>query len=146
MVSRQKYGIDYDETFAPVAKLAIVRSLLVVASLEGWIVHQMNVKNAFLHGDLKETVYMKLPPGYTHIGSRIKVQAQGEKLKNTADNTMVCKLKKSLCGLNQAPRKCFSKLSSALKSNEFIQFRSDVLLSQNKMGRVSLAFSYMYMT
>lgn len=58
--------MDYEETFAPVAKMATVRSLLV-ASIEQWIVHQMDVKNVFLHGDLQETLYMTLPRAFVGL-------------------------------------------------------------------------------
>lgn len=75
MGNRQQYGIDYVETFAPVAKMATVRSFLVVAFVQGWLVHQMDVKNAFLHGDLQEVVYMKMPPGYKGLGHRISVSS-----------------------------------------------------------------------
>lgn len=57
---KQVYGIDYENTFALVAKMAIIRAVLAVA-LTDWMVVQMDVTNAFLHGDLEETVYMKLP-------------------------------------------------------------------------------------
>lgn len=69
---KQQYGLDYHETFAPVAKMTIVRTLLAVAAMQGWHAIQMDVTNDFLHGDLLEIVYMTLPQGYTDMGSRIQ--------------------------------------------------------------------------
>lgn len=62
--NRQRYGIDYDQIFAHVPKLTTVRFLLVVAAIKGWFTHQMDVKNSFLHDELKKVAYMKFPPGY----------------------------------------------------------------------------------
>jgi hypothetical protein len=60
----QTYGVDYDETFAPVAKMNSVRILISIAANRGWKLYQLDVKNAFLHGDLQEEIYMEIPPGF----------------------------------------------------------------------------------
>lgn len=88
-----------------------VRFLLKVSAAQRWEVHQMDVHNAFLHGDLEEEIYMKLPPGF-----------------NTADPTKVCRLRKSLYGLKQSPRCWFAKLSKALLSFGFKQSYEDYSL------------------
>lgn len=88
----QTEGHDYFETFAPVAKMTSVRVLLAVASLKNWPVFQMDVSNAFLHGDLDEVVYMDLSSYYQHD------------LLSSSSTPFVCKLQKSLYGLKQAPR------------------------------------------
>ena len=96
--NKQVEGEDYEETFAPVAKLTTVRTLLEVAVAMSWEVHHMDVHNALLHGDLKEEVYMRMPPGFS-----------------ASDPNKVCRLRKSLYGLKQAPRCWFAKLTTALK-------------------------------
>jgi hypothetical protein len=55
----QTYGIDYEETYSPVAKMTIVKAIITMVATKGWSLHQMDVKNAFLHGDLQEEVYME---------------------------------------------------------------------------------------
>lgn len=61
--NKQEYGVDCEETFAPVAKMTTVRTIIVIAASQNWSLCQMDVKNAFLHGDLKENIYMKPLPG-----------------------------------------------------------------------------------
>ena len=85
--NHQKERIDYTETFAPLVKMVMICTVLVVAATRAWELHQMDVHNAFLHGDLEEIVYMNSPPSF---------------LPEQYD--MVCKVNKSLYGLKQAPR------------------------------------------
>ncbi|CAL1352482.1 unnamed protein product [Linum trigynum] len=115
----QEYGIDFEETFAPVAKMVSVRSLLAVASIRQWPLYQLDVKNAFLHGDLKETVYMEIPPGYPH-GNRAN---------------QVCLLHRSLYGLKQAPRAWFEKFQSTILSLGFQQSLNDPSLFTRRSSR-----------
>lgn len=94
----QRQGIDYEEVFAPVARIESVRVLLAVAAHRSWSVHHMDVKSAFLNGDLAEEVYVQQPPGFVAAGHERKV----------------LKLHKALYGLKQAPRAWNSKLDSSL--------------------------------
>ncbi|PKI79314.1 hypothetical protein CRG98_000259, partial [Punica granatum] len=117
----QVEGIDFHETFAPVAKLVTVRCLLTVAVARGWEMHQMDVQNAFLHGNLDEEVYMRLPPGFF---SRRK--------------EVVCRLRKSLYGLRQASRNWYSKFADALRGYGFHQSDADHSLFIYSRGEVFL--------
>ncbi|RVW37975.1 Retrovirus-related Pol polyprotein from transposon TNT 1-94 [Vitis vinifera] len=105
----QSYGIDYQETFAPVAKLNTVRVLLSLAANLDWSLHQLDVKNAFLNGDLEEEVYMDIPAG----------------LETTSNFNKVCRLRKSLYGLKQSPRAWFERFTKVVKGYGFVQCQSD---------------------
>ena len=104
---RQVFGLDYNETFAPVGKYTTARALLAIATARDYEIHQMDISNAFLHGDLEEEVYMTQPEGFE-------------------DGTdKVLKLKKSLYGLKQSPR-CWNKaLHQVLIDNYFTQSTAD---------------------
>jgi len=121
--NRQEYGVDYEETFAPVAKMTTVRTIIAIAASQGWPLHQMDVKNAFLHGDLKEDIYMAPPPGLV-----------------SSSKSVVCKLKRSLYGLKQAPRAWFDKFRTTLLRFSFVQnkYDSSLFLCTTSTGYVFL--------
>lgn len=83
----QHSRLDYKETFSSVVKPATIRTFLTVVVMQGWHLRQLNIKNAFLNGQLTETIYMVQPPGFK----------DASKLKD------VCKLNKVIYGLKQAP-------------------------------------------
>ncbi|KAK4406722.1 Retrovirus-related Pol polyprotein from transposon RE2 [Sesamum angolense] len=122
----QTYGVDYFETFSPVARLNSIRVLFSLAVNLSWPMYQMDIKNAFLYGDLNETVYMEQPPGYV---------AQGEKQR------MVCKLKKAIYGLKQSPRAWFDKFSRIIGEFGFSRCQADhsVFVQTTTSGMVVLA-------
>ncbi|KAK9923369.1 hypothetical protein M0R45_031791 [Rubus argutus] len=113
----QTAGIDYHDTFSPTAKMVTVRCLLAIAACFGWSLHQLDVNNAFLNGDLLEEIYMFPPPG---------LRRQGESL--------VCRLNKSLYGLKQASRQWFSKFTTAIIRAGFTQSKADYSLFVRKDG------------
>ena len=86
----QTYGVDYQETFAPIAKMNTMRILLSLAAHFNWQLLQYDIKNAFLHGELDEEIFMNIPPGF-----------EGDK------SNKVCKLRKAFYGLKQSHRAWF---------------------------------------
>jgi hypothetical protein len=105
----QKEGIDYFDTYAPVARIASIRVLLALASIYKLVIHQMDVKTAFLNGELDEEVYMKQPEGFVVKGQEHKV----------------CKLTKSLYGLKQAPKQWHQKFDQVVLANGYKINESD---------------------
>eukprot|EP00253_Pinus_taeda_P018930 PITA_18930 len=100
--------INYTETFSHVTKMNSIRLVLSLVASFKWEVHQMDVKFAFLHGDLHEEIYMEQPPGFRQI-----------------ESGLVCQLKKSLYGLKQAPRAWYAKIDSFLLDIGFSRRHSD---------------------
>lgn len=104
----QTYDIDYKETFAPVAKLYTIKVLLSMAANLEWLLHQLDIKNAFLNRELREEVYMILSPGF-----------------DKGRSNQVYRLKKFSYGLIQSPKAWFDKFSKVLKLEGYKQGLSD---------------------
>ena len=100
---RQKEGIDYQEVFAPTIGHESIRCILSLAASFDMEIHHMDIKTAFLHGELEETVYMKQPPGFARSGLQ----------------DYVCKLKRSIYGLKQSPRQWNKVIDGYLKEQGF---------------------------
>jgi hypothetical protein len=101
----QTYGVDYNKSFAPVVKFTSIHCIITLAASEDMEIHQMDVKIAFLNGELEEDIYMEQPQGFVHQG----------------DEHIVCKLHKSLYGLKQSPRAWNQKLNTFFKSIKFMK-------------------------
>lgn len=114
----QQQGIDFEETFSPVARFETVRLLLALAAQLKWKVYQLDVKSAFLNGDLDEEVYVAQPEGF-------EIQGREEK---------VYKLNKALYGLKQAPRAWYSKIDSYFHDNGFAKSENEPTLYIKKQG------------
>ena len=110
--NRQTFGIDYHETFAPVVTMTTIRSVLAVAATNDLELEQMDVKTAFLNGDLNENVFMSVPEG----------------LRSTSNVNKVCKLQKSIYGLKQSPRQWYAKMHEFLLRLGFISSQNDPCL------------------
>jgi hypothetical protein len=104
-----KEGIDYEETFAPVARYTSIRTIIALAAKMKWKLHQMDVKTAFLNDVTKEEVYIEQPQGF---------EVEGRK-------SHVCRLKKALYGLKQAPRAWYGRIDSFLTSLGFTESKAD---------------------
>lgn len=120
----QSKGLDYDETFSHIVRHSTVRVLLALAAMNNWELRQLDVKNAFLHGDLKEEVYMSQPKGF----------------EDPNFPNHVCLFQKSLYGLKQAPRAWHEKFTSFLPSLGFSFSHSDpsLFIRHTPAGMVAL--------
>jgi len=105
-------GVDFDETFSPMVKLATIHTMLSLSLSRTWPIHQLDVKNAFLHGNLSNIVYCQQPSGF----------------EDPAHPDFVYLLKKSLYGLKRAPRAWYSRMASFLLSIGFVEAKSDTSL------------------
>jgi hypothetical protein len=122
---KQRYDIDYEDTFSPVVKAATIRAILSIAMSKNWTLRKLDVHNAFLHGVLKEEVYMRQPPGY----------------EDKRHPDYVCKLDKALYGLKQAPQAWFSGSSQKLMQLGFKGSKADTSLLHLRKGDNNV-FSY----
>ena len=114
----QVAGLDYEETFSPVARYTSIRTILAIANQLNLEVHQMDVSTAFLNGELQEEIYMTQPEGYI--------------LKRKEH--LVCKLNKSIYGLKQASRCWFNTINEFLKNSGYVQCKSDPCLYIKREG------------
>lgn len=125
----QQEGLDFSETYSPVAKLVTVKTLLAVAAAHNWNLLQLDINNAFLHGDLFEEVYMDLPLGYQPPSSP------------TSTSRFVCRLNKSIYDLKQASRQWYLKFSHAI-----LQLGFTTLCSLKALAMRSLPYLCTWMT
>ncbi|GJR33322.1 ribonuclease H-like domain-containing protein [Tanacetum coccineum] len=116
--SSQQLGVDFDETFSPVVKPATIRTVLSLAVSRKWPIHQLDVKNAFLNGDLSETVYMHQPLDFA----------------DARFPNHVCRLQRSLYGLKQAPRAWFQRFAGYATWARFYHSRCDSFLFIYRQG------------
>ncbi|GJY28515.1 retrovirus-related pol polyprotein from transposon TNT 1-94 [Tanacetum coccineum] len=116
---RQEEGIDFEESFAPVARIEAIRIFIANAATKNMIIYQMDVKTAFLNGDLQEEVFVSQPEGF----------------EDQENPTHVYHLKKALYGLKQAPRAWYDTLSKFLLANNFFKGAVDPTLFTRKSGK-----------
>ncbi|GKF08146.1 putative ribonuclease H-like domain-containing protein [Tanacetum coccineum] len=124
---RQEEGIDYEEVFAPVARIKAIRLFLAYASFIGFLVYQMDVKSAFLYGTIEEEVYVTQPPGF----------------KDHDHPDKVYKVVKALSGLHQAPKAWYETLAHYLLGNGFKRGKIDqTLFIKKQKGDIFLVQVY----
>ena len=122
----QKKGVDYDETFAPTSRHAAVCSIVALAAHNGWEVHHLDIKIAFLNGDLHEEIYVNQPEGF----------------EMPDKEHMVCRLRKALYGLKQAPHGAwFEKMHSWLLAHGFMQSTTETTLYVHHIEDATLIIS-----
>lgn len=124
----QQHGVDYTEVFAPVARMDTVRMIIALAAQKSWKIYQLDVKSAFLHGELSEEVYVEQPRGYEQQGNENKVY----------------KLRKALYGLKQAPRAWFSRIEAHFLKEGFQRCPSEQTLFVKlcKEGKILIVSVY----
>jgi hypothetical protein len=124
----QQHGIDYTEVFAPVARLDTIRLVIALAAQNQWNIYQLDVKSAFLHGELHEEVFIEQPQGYVHKGNEQKVY----------------KLKKALYGLKQAPRAWYSRIEAYFVKAGFerCHFEHTLFTKTAKGGKILIVSLY----
>ena len=122
-------GIDYHETFAPVAKLPTIRLVLALCCERDWDIHGMDVKTAFLNSELEETVYMEIPEGISIPTAAALTGSQ---------SPMACRLLKSIYGLKQSPCAWYGRIHSFFISNNFRRSEFDHSLFINNERPVIL--------
>lgn len=122
----QKPGIDFTDIFSPVVKHSSIHIILVVARLNLEL-EQLDIKTAFLHGDLEEEIYMRLLDGCS-----------------TKDKNLVCRLKRSLYGLKQGPRQWYRKLDNFMQRQRYKKCDEDhcVYLQRNSLGKITILLLY----
>jgi histone deacetylase 1/2 len=119
---KQRYGIDYEDTFSPVIKMSTIRTILSIAVSKGWSLRRLDVQNVFLHGILEEKVYTRQPLGY----------------EDKTRPNYVCMLDKALYGLKQAPPAWYARLSAKLLDLGFNASKADTSLFYFNKGGVTV--------
>ena len=124
---KQREGVDFDEVYAPVSKHTSLRALLAIAAERDLELHQLDVKTAFLNGELEEDVYVQQPPGYQE-----------------GDANMVCHLKRALYGLRQAPRTWHLRLKKELETIGYQAAEADPGLFINNSAKYGATYLLVY--